>query len=737
MALSTSVKASEISEIEEKTLSYVSRRLFWGMRNFSIFAKIKFSPLLSSIFLISFLLRILKITVPLNIDEVSWLSRGTLFFKFLFEGNLADTFLRHHPGVTNMWLYGSGMLLNCGFNQLFPGWLDMKQSTDLAGCLNKITPWEIPISLYVVPRLLQAVITSACMVAIYVLAKRLLGQTVALVAIVLLILEPFFLGYQRLLTTDALQADLSVLGLLLLLLYLRGDSDRRFLIASGALMGLATAAKIPTLFILPGVAMWIILIELGLWQTNFRPRGWKRQIIDMCLWLMTISTIMYLIWPAMWVAPLETLNKLQGGLSEEADIGHLFFLGEVTDSPGLVFYPLVLAYRLSPAVQVGLLVCFVVLLVPKLRSSCKKTPELMALVLVTLCVLVFLSSINRKYDRYLLLAYPELILLAGAGWISLFVWVKRNRKLQQLLPPWMGCTRGRTTKDFKRAILMVGLQIIVLVSQYPYYLTYYNPLLGGTKVAQNVFMMGQGEGLERVAYWLNQLPQPKNITVASWYAGALVPYFQGQVLDFRDEPNNLIQANRVVDYINGIQRQWLQPYLFSYFKVQKPLYQVSVHGVDYARVYPGVTPLLEDLKHIQFPLSFSFGDQVSLLGYDAITSEIKPGEDLIVAFYWKFLHPLPPQSKISLSLRDLKGPVGQSSQTSLLNEYCSLDKISSGTVLRDVHRLKTESNLKSGHYQIALEWLVPDKEKVLEVRDSKGNLQGKQAIIGDVDLVNF
>jgi 4-amino-4-deoxy-L-arabinose transferase-like glycosyltransferase len=362
-----------------------------------------------------------------------------------------------------MWLYGSGMLLNCGFNQLFPGWLDMKQSPDLEGCLNTITPWEIPISLYVVPRLLQAVITSACMVAIYVLAKRLLGQAVALAAIILLILEPFFLGYQRLLTTDALQTDLSALGLLLFLLYLRGSSDRRSLIISGVLMGLAIATKIPTLFVLPAVFAWIVLIELALWRTNFHPRGWKRQIIDLCLWLMTIGTVIYAIWPAMWVAPLETLTKLQGGLSEEADIGNLFFLGQVTDSPGLVFYPLVLAYRLSPAVQVGLLVCLVILLLPKLRRSCKKTPELIALVLVPLCVLVFLSSINRKYDRYLLLAYPELVLLAGAGWISILVWVKRNRKIQQLLQPWIGHTRGRTTKGVKRGILMVGLQILVLV----------------------------------------------------------------------------------------------------------------------------------------------------------------------------------------------------------------------------------------------------------------------------------
>jgi len=199
------------------------------MRNFDIFAKIKFSPLLSSIFLISFLLRIFEITVPLNVDEVSWLSRSTLFFKFLLEDRLADTFLRHHPGVINMWLNGSGMLLNCGFNQLFPGWLDLKQSADLEGCLNTIIPGQIPICLYVVPRLLQAAITSACMVGIYILAKRLLGRPAALAAISLLILEPFFLAYQRLIITDALQTDFAVLGLLLLLLYLRGDGTRRLL----------------------------------------------------------------------------------------------------------------------------------------------------------------------------------------------------------------------------------------------------------------------------------------------------------------------------------------------------------------------------------------------------------------------------------------------------------------------------------------------------------------------------
>ncbi len=65
-----------------------------------------------SIFLISLVLRVLNITIPMNTDEALWLSRGTNFIKYLFDGDLAATYLRHHPGVTNMWLIGSSQLLN-------------------------------------------------------------------------------------------------------------------------------------------------------------------------------------------------------------------------------------------------------------------------------------------------------------------------------------------------------------------------------------------------------------------------------------------------------------------------------------------------------------------------------------------------------------------------------------------------------------------------------------------------
>ncbi|MBW4679588.1 MAG: glycosyltransferase family 39 protein [Microcoleus vaginatus WJT46-NPBG5] len=691
----------------------------------------KLTPLLLWIFLVSLTLRVLEITIPLNTDEALWLFRGTRFLQNLFNGNLEETYGRHHPGVTNMWLTGSGMILNCWLNKLFPGWVNMNSSSSLNACLNTMIQSSIPINLYVIPRLLQAVITSACMVGIYILAKQLLGRPAALAAITLLILEPFFLGYQRFITTDALQADLSVLALLLLLLYLRGDGDRKWLVASGVLMGLATAAKLPTLCLLPGVIIWIVLIELGIWRTSFPQRGWKRQIRDLMLWSMTLGAIIFLIWPTLWVAPRQTFDTLKEGLEKEADRGGHFFLGQVRTSPGLAFYPLVLTYRLSPAMQAGLLACLVIVIIPKLRRACKKTPELIALFLIPLCALVFLSIIKSKFDRYFLLVWPELALLAGVGWRTIGFWVKHWRVLQQprLSNNWV--SRWKTNRGIKTTVLLALAQILILLPHYPDYLTYYNPLFGGLRTAQNLLTIGQGEGLDRAAHWLNQLPNAQKITAAVLHPTVLAAYFQGHTVEL----DKWTSANRVVYYINAIQRQKPEPSVFAYFTAQQPLYTVQLHGVDYVKVYPGPAPLPEDLKNIQVPLSLSFGKKIRLLKYDLNKSELKPGEELLVTFYWKFLEPLPPDFNISLSLRNQDGNFQNRSDAPLLAGYLPVEQIVPGTVVRDVHKLTTELNVLPGHYRLEVGWFSPNKGQALEVRDAAGREQGSQAVIDEVEVV--
>ena len=684
-----------------------------------------------SIFLISLVLRVLNITIPINVDESLWLSRGTNFIKYLFDGDLAATYLRHHPGVTNMWLIGSSQFLNSLLYSLFPGWLNLDRPPLQHICFETYGPPYCPISLYIMPRLVQAVVTSACMVGIYILTKRLLGRPIALIAMSLLILSPFFLAYQRYITTDALQTDFSILAVLLLLLYLRGNGNLRLLFSSAILMGLATASKIPTLFILPAIIVWIILIELGVWRTSFPRRGWIRQFCDLIIWGVTASAIIFLIWPALWVAPLETWDKLYEGLLRESERGNLFFLGQLTDSPGPLFYPLVLAYRLSPLLQAGLLTCLGTLLIPRLRRHLDKMPELAAIALIPLSVLFILSNSDSKFDRYMIVILPELALLAGAGWLQIGNWVKA----------WERIVRWPTKEGVKTALALAVAQLFLLVSHYPYYLTFYNPLLGGAQVAKNLFMLGQGEGLDRAAKWLNQSPNAKEITAASWYRLVFGSYFQGKTLAIPfSNPDDLsdlnwTKANRVVLYVNQLQRQFPEPKMVAYFAAQPSLYTVQVDDIDYANVYPGPLCLPEDLERIQFPLSLSFGEQIRLVGYDLNTSKLKSGDELVVTFYWEFLKPPSLDLTINMSWRNEKGQLVESLSENLVSGYLPLNQISPDAVVRDVHQLKTSTEAASGIYHLEVGWFLSNEERALEVRDATGQSQGSQGIIGEFEIL--
>ncbi|MGF1482285.1 MAG: ArnT family glycosyltransferase [Cyanophyceae cyanobacterium] len=665
--------------------------------------------LLLSIFGIALALRVLAITVPINVDELVWMERGTGFIENFLEDDLGDTYRRHHPGVTNSWLIAVGMLLNCHLHLRFPSLFGLDSVSNLEECLNIDS---FPLPLLIAPRVLQALVTSACMVFFYVFSRRLLGPSIALLATILLVLDPFFLAYQRFLTTDALQVDFCILALLLLLLYLQGKGDWRSLLASGILMGLATASKITALFVLPAIFLWIIFIELGVWQ-QFPQRGWRRQLIALTCWGLSTVAIIFVIWPALWQDAGETLTRLTEGLLQESSRGYLFFLGEPTDAPGILFYPLALVYRLSPWIQLGLLSFLITLIVPHRRSL---QSSVLALAIVPLCVLTILSTTETKIDRYILLILPELALLAAAGWLSVSAWLSRI--------PWF---RQRKYPQGIGALLLIVGQTVILVPHVPHYLTYYNPLFGGSQAAQRIFMVGQGEGLEQAAYWLNQ--QGEDLTVASGYSNVFGTYFQGQALPMSkritsEDYLSWTKANYVVLYINQWQRQLPYPEVINYFTAQPPLHTVQLQGIDYARIYPGPVPLPKDIEQIPVPLSLNFGDQGRLLGYGLNQDQLSPAQ-MGVTLYWH-LSSLDEEAVIRLGLLDRGGNYLVSTESGFLNGYLAEGK--PDALLRDVHWLNT-STLSPGRYRLALEWFSHQQDKITE--DSQSN----RVVIGEVEVL--
>jgi hypothetical protein len=133
--------------------------------------------------------------------------------------------------------------------------------------------------------------------------------------------------------------------------------------------------------------------------------------------------------------------------------------------------------------------------------------------------------------------------------------------------------------------------VVTLLPYKPYYLTYFNPLLGGPLTAPKLVKIGWGEGLDVVGSWLESQPNPASIRVGSTYASTIAPYFSGDIADGTSS-----RLDYVVTYLKDEQSGIPAPEVVAYYQHQPPLYQVDLAGIDYASVYAGpAAQLVTDL----------------------------------------------------------------------------------------------------------------------------------------------
>ena len=181
----------------------------------------------AAIFAVALAMRLLWITVPINIDEAVWIRRGPAFYVALLTGDPAGTYLKHHPGVTNMWIIGAGLSLRYWLRDLLPPDALVSQSPSLLDYLRAVAAAPVtPLSAYTAARWASAFVTATSLAALYLLGRRVYGEVVATTASVILLLEPFFVAYQRAITTDANQTNLMWLSFLALMVYAVSVSGR-------------------------------------------------------------------------------------------------------------------------------------------------------------------------------------------------------------------------------------------------------------------------------------------------------------------------------------------------------------------------------------------------------------------------------------------------------------------------------------------------------------------------------
>jgi len=522
--------------------------------------------LLGLILAASLLLRVTALDVFLTVDETTWGNRSLGFHSALAERDLQSTYQSEHPGVVTMWIGSLAIHISEAVAELDPH--DAVQRGIAAALGHPRQPGVPELTFWA--RRIVACVTWLGIVGLYFLLRRLVGNQVALIAIALLALDPFYLAHSRLHHTDALLTTFSMLSVTSLLVYCRGRPRIGYIILSGALGGLAVMSKSPGVYLVPWTACVLALHAWG-----GASAGRKHRLVvaarDLLLWGGMATLVMVAFWPALRVAPSDTLDKVVAGAVRQIpnphEYGSFFWFKRRLD-PGPGFYPVAWAFHTTPWVMAGL----VALAVARRRSVPRETTFGLLLFILGYCVLLTLSK--KKLDRYLLPLFPLFDLLAAMGCVALLrAWESRQR-----------ARHPGANLVMLAAVIALGQGVSAWTAR-PYYFAYCNPLVGGTHSAPQVLLYGWGEGLEKAAAYLNSKPNAPDLHVVSQSPNEFGPFFVGHTIRPGEAP--LEMPDYYVLYASHLQRRFL-PEVQDYFHGREPPEYVatSLNGLEYAWVYP-------------------------------------------------------------------------------------------------------------------------------------------------------
>ena len=509
-------------------------------------------------------------------DEPVWAFRAWRFLQAVEAHRWADTFQIGHPGAITMWVGALGIW-----------WQRWRDATGTAAHLSWIdkVAWVAPdnseLFKHLAPllppaRLVMAVLTALGVVGVYLLARRLTDRYVALAGAALLALDPFVIGLSGLLHVDAPAMTFVFLGLLAWMValvelgrrvgegtlwrrgvpsikgrgpfalfhwavqrwsYYLGAWGRALRVAlpawcAGICAGLGMLSKSPSVFIVVAVGIATLCYLL------FVPTTRRYRLIALLAAAWTVGLAVSLpAFPAMWVDPLGVTRRVYGLADRHLDMPHRvsFFRGVGGGDPGMLFYPTVLLFRLTPVTLVGAVLSLVVLW-GGTEADRRRRALVISLWAFTVGFAAFITIGAKKFDRYLLPVFPALDLLAAVGWVEVVRRLYAIRRPHDCLP------------EKAMAVVLAVMWVVqgaVVLGGWPYYLDVYNPLVGGVGAALRTLPVGWGEGQEQIAAYLKRLPGASRQVVAGASPVTLGPLCDCQVL-ILDESSRLLADHLLV-----------------------------------------------------------------------------------------------------------------------------------------------------------------------------------------------
>jgi 4-amino-4-deoxy-L-arabinose transferase-like glycosyltransferase len=516
-----------------------------------------------------------------TIDEGLWLYRSANFYYALGQREFEHTYQSEHPGVTTTWAGTLGYLVEYPeYRGLGQGY--MFNGIELHDFLQSTGKTEVDL-LASGRRFMVLGITILLLITFWMI-RKIIGSLPAIIGFLLIALEPFYIGLTNLLHLDGLLTGFMFLSSASLILYLWKDSKPVYLIISAAAGACSLLTKTPGVFMLLYTGLMLLVKHLV-----EKPRSLKRLLsriaLPLLIWTFVAIIVFILLWPAMWVEPLTTLNDIYGKTFGYIQGKPRYIFDAETQSLNKLdwrYYPSSFLWRNTPIVLVGL----VFALIGFVRrwgifSQDNVRQFVVSFFLFSFFFLMAIMFADYISDRYILPVYPPLTIISALGWVSI------SEKVQN----WYKNREKHAAGRYVQIIILISiicLQLIEAIRVHPYYYAYYNPLLGDPEKVSENLLLGMGEGLDQVAAYLETQPNAEKLSVMSINAyGPLSYYFSGTTIQTpRREltPEFLSDLDYVVTYVLQWQIQFQKPLLDAVENLE-PEHTVKLNGLEYARVY--------------------------------------------------------------------------------------------------------------------------------------------------------
>lgn len=414
-----------------------------------------------------------------NTDVFKWKARIFDFGSGVFYLDFAKTIQKYHPGVSLMW----------------PGALAVKFFNLKYDLFNGFPPPDNDINvvfeLHAVQKYAVVFVIAVTLAFIFYALEKTIGRKYAILATFLIAVEPFYVALTRVIHLEGMMTTYMLASFSWYYYFLQDKTQRKRLLLSGVFGALAVLTKTTALFMLPFV--FLVSFLSNYLKTHQSIDSLKFSFKHGLPWLATAFFGFVLLWPGVWVAPIEVFNALTRGVDTigiEGGHSQLFLGNWIESDPGVIFYPVVLWLRSSLYLLIGL-VGFLFIA----KNLNKKEKEFALFVfLFAVFYTIELSIPSKKLDRYLLPSIVSLLLLST--FFYKYLWEK--------------------LKDAKNLRLLLFIPALIhLVYLHPNYFAYYNPLAGG--LSKGIFMLEPKWtfGQQELMQYLNELVVSENLELFS------------------------------------------------------------------------------------------------------------------------------------------------------------------------------------------------------------------------------